>query len=104
MFFPWRLSCFINLFREYEYIKTKGWSNEKEWRIVSGTKPGEQGLFSDYGFHPEELTGIFFGPKCRREDQLDLIKLLDHGLRPVVHESILDYQQARIIFRTIDKL
>lgn len=102
--FSGSLSCFINLFREYEYIKTKDWSNEKEWRIVSGTKPGEQGLFSDYNFHPEELTGIFFGPKCRKEDQLDFIKLLNHGFRPVVYESILDYQKARIRFRTIDKI
>ena len=95
-------STYHDLFTEYEYVKTNAWSYEKEWRIVSWARPGESGLFEDYGFNPRELTGIYFGPKCSIEDRSDLLALLGHGLEHVrAHEAFLDSQQARIAFRPI---
>lgn len=92
------------LFTEYLYVKTNAWSYEKEWRVVSGARPGESGMFGDYGFHPHELTGIYFGPKCSAEDRSDLLALLGHGLEHVrAYEAFLDSQQARIAFRPITR-
>lgn len=97
-------STYRDLFTEYEYVKTNAWSYEKEWRIVSGARPGESGLFGDYGFHPHELTGIYFGPKSSAEDRSDLLALLGHGLEHVrAHEAFLDSQQAKIAFRAITR-
>jgi hypothetical protein len=49
-------------------------------------------LLGDYGFHPRELTGIYFGPKCPDGDRSDLLNLLSHGLEHVkVYEMIFDY-------------
>lgn len=97
-------STYRDLFTEYQYVKTTAWSYEKEWRIVSAAGPGESGLFGDYGFHPHELTGIYFGPKCFAEDRSDLLALLAHGLEHVrAHEASLDSQQARFAFRAIGR-
>lgn len=91
-----------DLFTEYQYVKTTAWSYEREWRIVSGARPGETGLFGDYGFHPRELTGIYLGPKCSTEDRSDLLALLAHGLEHVqAYEAFPDSQQAKFAFRAI---
>jgi len=61
-------------------------------------------LFGDYGFHPRELTGIYFGPKCPDEDRSDLLNLLSHGLEHVrVYEMIFDTRQARLVARALPK-
>lgn len=93
-----------NLFTKYQYVKTSAWSYEKEWRIVSGKRPGESGLFGDYGYHPHELTGIYFGPKCSTRNREDLLALLAHGLEHVqAQDAVPDSQQARFVFRAISK-
>ena len=97
-------TTYWDLFAEYEYVKTNEWSYEKEWRIVSGARPGENGFFGDYGYHPNELTGIFFGPKCSTEHRSDLLALLVHGLEHVhAYETIPDTQQAKFKFREITR-
>lgn len=93
-----------NLFTEYQYVKTTAWSYEKEWRIVSGNRPGETGLFGDYGYHPHELASIYFGPECSTTDRQDLLALLAHGLEHVqAFDAVRDSQQARFEFRAIGK-
>jgi hypothetical protein len=93
-----------DLFTQYQYVKTSAWSYEKEWRIVSGARPGESGFFGDYGFHLYDLTGIYFGPKCSAEDRSDLFALLTHGLEHVqAHEAFSDSHQARFAFRAITR-
>jgi hypothetical protein len=81
-----------DLFTEYLYVKKCEWSYEKEWRIPApGRRPEDSELFGDYGFHPSELTAIYFGPKCSEEDCSDLLKLLAHGLEHVqAHEMFLN--------------
>ena len=91
------------LFTESQYIKTTAWSYEKEWRIVSGNRPGESGLFADYGFHPRELTGIYFGPKCSTADREDLLALRTYGLEHVrAYEAAGDRIQAKFTFVAIE--
>jgi hypothetical protein len=94
-----------DLFIEYLYVKTSAWSYEKEWRIIMlGARPGESGFFGDYGFHPHDLTGIYFGSKCSAEDRLDLFALLTHGLEHVLaYEPFSDSHQARFAFRAITR-
>jgi hypothetical protein len=95
-------TTYWDLFTEYQYVKTNAWSYEREWRIVSGARPGESGLFEDYGFYPRELTGLYFGPKCSAEDRSDLLGLLAHGLEHVrAYEALPDSQQAKFAFRAI---
>jgi hypothetical protein len=92
-----------DLFKEYLYVKTCEWSNEKEWRIPApGRRPEDGELFGDYGFHPRELTAIYFGPKCPEGDRVDLLALLSHGLEHVqANEMVYDTQQARLVSRPI---
>lgn len=95
-------STYRDLFTEYLYMKTTAWAYEKEWRIVSGHRPGENELFSDYDFHPRELTGVYFGPKCPAEDRGDIQALLAHGLEHVRAYAVrADRQQARFTFNAV---
>jgi len=97
-------TSYMDLFTEYQYVKTNAWSYEKEWRIVSGARPGESGLFADYGFHSLEITGLYFGSRCSAEDRSDLIALLEHGLNHVTaYEAISNSQEARFAFRKISR-
>ena len=56
------------------------------------------------GFHPRELTGIYFGPKCAEQDREDLLKLLGHGLEHVkVYQMHFDTKQARLVARPLER-
>lgn len=95
-------STYWDLFSEYQYAKTNAWSYEREWRIVSGARPGETGFFSDYPFYARELTGIYLGSRCSTEDRAELLSLLVQGLEHVnAHETSHDDQEARFSFRVI---
>jgi Protein of unknown function (DUF2971) len=92
-------SSYWDIFTEYQYVKTNPWSYEREWRIVSGARPGENGLFGDYGFQSREFTGIYFGPKCCEEDRTELVALLTDGLEHVLaYEAFPDTKQAKFVF------
>jgi hypothetical protein len=98
------LPRFLSLFFEYQYSKTNAWSYQKEWRIASASRPGETGLAGEYGFHPRELIGIYFGPMCSAEDRTDLCALLSYGLEHVhPHEAVLDIQSGKFTFRGIGR-
>lgn len=98
------LARFLRLFFEYQYSKTNAWSYEKEWRIASAARPGETGLFGEYGFHLRELIGIYFGPMCSAEDKTDLCALLSYGLEHVrPHEAVLDIPSGKFTFHVIGR-
>jgi hypothetical protein len=94
-----------DLFTEYLYVKTCAWSYEKEWRVPApGRRLDDSELFGDYGFHPRELTAMYFGPNCPDEDRMDLLALLTHGLEHVkAHQMSFDTQQARLVSRLIPR-
>jgi hypothetical protein len=90
---------YMDLFHEYLYVKTLDWVYEKEWRIVSTARPGETDTFQDYGFSPQELTGIYFGATCSENDRESIQALLAHGFEHVrSYRVALDYAQAKINF------
>jgi hypothetical protein len=89
-----------SLFKEYEYLKVSSWSYEREWRIVSGARPGETGLHADYPFHPREIVGIYFGPQCAGQDQRDLLGLIAHDLDHVrAYAAEVDLKTGRFAFK-----
>lgn len=57
-----------DLFSQTLYTKTKAWSYEREWRVVSMAERGATTLFADMGFHPRELVGVYFGPSIEDKD------------------------------------
>lgn len=97
-------SRYFELFTEYQYTKTNDWSNEKEWRIVSGMRLGESGSYSDRPFHPRELTGIYFGPQMQAQDRADIQDLLGFGQEHVqAYESTVDLSAGRFQFTPISE-
>jgi len=70
----------MDLFTEYMHVKTIDWSLEREWRLVTLKREGDSGLYSDWGVHPRELSGVYLGPKCLEQDQSEILSLLSHGL------------------------
>lgn len=61
------------IFDQATYTKSLDWSYEKEWRITSFKRKTDIGLFTDYKFHPQELTGIYFGPKISAFERASLV-------------------------------
>lgn len=57
------------------YTKSPDWSYEKEWRITGANRPNDTGLFTDYQFHPKELSSIYLGPMISTADKKSLIAL-----------------------------
>jgi len=55
------------------HTKSRDWSYEKEWRVVSFKRPLETGQYSDYPFHCEDLIGVYLGPLIDTEDRRTLI-------------------------------
>jgi hypothetical protein len=51
------------------YTKSPEWEYEAEWRLVSTKRPHEMGNHSDYKFHPDEIGGIYLGPRISQEDR-----------------------------------
>jgi len=76
-------AAFVNLFTEYQYVKTTAWAYEREWRLASLARSGESGLFSDWGFSPRELSAVYLGPRCSAADESEILALLVHGLEHV---------------------
>jgi hypothetical protein len=52
------------------YTKSLEWDYEKEWRITSSKRPHDVGLHSDWKFHQDEVSGIYFGPRISPEDRV----------------------------------
>lgn len=72
-----RLDVYWPMFEEYLYVKSTAWAYQKEWRVAApSNRPGETGLFSDYGFDARELVGIYFGPRVTEAKRDELLGLL----------------------------
>src|SRR3989338_3586114 len=51
------------LFEESCYTKPTNWEYQQEWRIVSFKRDHETLKYADYGFSPQTLSAIYFGPR-----------------------------------------
>jgi hypothetical protein len=60
---------YLDLFTEYQYTKTPDWAYEREWRIATFRRAEDSAEFSDWGFDPRELVGVYLGPRCSEPDQ-----------------------------------
>jgi hypothetical protein len=87
------------LMEEYQYTKATSWAYELEWRIASRARSGDAALFTDYSFHPRELSRVFFGSKCSHADKTDVLKLLSNGLEHVACCEAIVGGQGKFSFR-----
>ncbi len=62
------------ILRVATYTKSPDWSYEKEWRITSFKRRNDTGFFSDYKFHPRELSSIDLGPLMLSSARIALIE------------------------------
>lgn len=87
------------LFDDYFYLKTKEWSYEKEWRIVSHANENESGLFSDYSFNYGDLNRIYFGPDSPENDKKEISSMLIHDFDHVsTCSGLFEKSTSKIIF------
>ena len=91
---------FQDLITEYQYVKTTDWSYEREWRLSTIGLGAEH--FSDYGFQPRELTGVFLGPQCSESDEQEILGLLSHGLEHVsAYRAYIAGPEAKFTFQRV---
>jgi len=90
-------------YEPYTITKTTNWEYQKEWRIVSFSRPGESGDYSNYGFSPREIRSVYLGCEISDEDANDIISLLNHELSHVKayqakrleHERKLSFERTK---------
>ena len=56
---------------DYYFVKSPDWSYEKEYRVPSDMRKGEQGLTSDYRFFEEDLREVILGPSFPESDAIE---------------------------------
>jgi len=91
---PW-----TEYFTEYHYVKTLEWKHEREWRVVSYAKAGDEALYTDDGFHPRELSAVFLGASIPPRDKADIVACLADDLSHVeVFQSRFDHLDRQLSF------
>ncbi len=94
----------LDLLMKYQYTKTMSWAYEREWRIVSGARPDDPAQFTDYSFHPRELSRVFFGLQCSAADQIALQSLLSNGLEHVsCYQAVVGAEDTKFTFRPLHR-
>lgn len=89
--------------RDYQFVKQADWSYEREYRIVSGNKQTESGLYSDYLFHPEDLRGVILGAKIDPHNELAIRRLVSAKYpRAVVYRARINYGTRSIVYAPTD--
>jgi hypothetical protein len=84
-------------------VKHTHWAHEFEWRVITYRRPGEAGLYSDYGFHPWELPAIYFGSRITDEDSRGLTSLLTHGFQHVrILKAVENQKELKITFEPME--
>jgi hypothetical protein len=90
-------------YEPYTVTKTTDWGYQKEWRIVSFSRPRESGHYSNYGFSPREIRSVYLGCEISDEDANDIISLLNHELshvrayqaKKLEHERKLSFERIK---------
>lgn len=88
------------VFREYYYVKSPDWAYEREWRVVTFSPDSEPTNYTDTGFHPLELQGVYVGAASRPEDVSAMEQLLAH--QDFAHVEMWrarhDHESRQIVF------
>ena len=71
------------------FTQSQDWSYEKEWRITSFKRPNDNGHFTDYKYHPDELSAVYLGPMVSTSDREILIKLAENYPKVVVWDVLI---------------
>ncbi len=87
------------IFERLELTKTRHWSYENEWRVISFEKNSGQ-LYTDYEIHPRTFCKVFLGENISDQDKEDICKLIDFDLTHLeVFEMELSHERRQIEFR-----
>ena len=82
---------------EYYYVKSPDWSYEKEYRVPSDCRTGEQGPFSDYQFFPEDLREVILGPSFLESDATEVKAIVSANYPAAqVRRAHLDHINRRV--------
>ena len=76
---------------EYYYVKGPEWEYEHEYRCVSDKKSHEEGFYSDYVFHKEDLRGIVLGAHIRDADEQAIRILARPYPNAVIYRAHIDH-------------
>ena len=71
------------IFTKYACTKSPEWAYEREWRVISFARRGEQSNFADYQFYPPDLSAVYLGCEIPDEDANDILGLLKHDFEHV---------------------
>lgn len=94
---PWE-----DWFRDHHYLKTTNWSHEREWRVVTYARDGEEGAFSTWPFHPAELAFVILGPDMSPEDRQTISAItLEKYPAAQLLEAKVDDGARRILVREV---
>jgi hypothetical protein len=84
------------------HIKKTDWAYEKEWRVVTIARVGEDDLYSDWAIHPRNFGSIYLGHEISEENEKDILAILDYELSHMsVYKSIYDSKACRLRFNKI---
>jgi hypothetical protein len=91
---PW-----TEYFREYHYVKTMEWRHEREWRVVTYAKPGDDALFTEERFHPQELSAVYLGASISPANEAAIVaRLVDDLAHVELFHSRFDHQRRQLSF------
>jgi hypothetical protein len=89
---------FKEFFTDYELVKSVDWSAEREWRVFSYARPGEQGDFSDYPFAAQDLRRVILGYASTQETVRKVTELAESRYpNATVLRARLDQGARRIV-------
>lgn len=84
---------------EYYYVKSADWSYEREYRVASDMRRGEEGLTSDYMFFEEDLCEVILGPSFPEDDAREVRAILSAKYpNATIRTAVLDHKERRITF------
>ena len=82
--------------REYYYVKSPEWTYEQEYRVVSDRRRDESGLYSDYGFHPEDLRRVIVGVNADPANTRRIVEFARGYPNAEVRRAQIDHHARRI--------
>lgn len=93
----WRIKY---LTEELMRIKKTNWAYEKEWRVSTIKKSYEEGLYSDYKFHIDELKSVILGHQFDNSE-LPIIMALSQKYPNVTIKRAKLTAQRELVFEII---
>jgi hypothetical protein len=88
------------LFENSVFVKAAEWSYEKEWRLAGFRDKAK--LTEDFGFSPEELSGVYLGCRMSDADKKEIIGIVAEGFpNAAVHEGKKSHRRFAVEFTRV---